>query len=163
MVLKHRGSGSVGESGAIQRSGQGCVERSRGLEDPNLSLSAPPVCGPFLQLRSSWRNSLDIRNGSRVGATKAVKRGRRSPDRQILAAKEVRLRRLQLFPKQFLHEGVWMKWQECPNCPFRCHPGEGRRLSRRYSGYGRLGVWSPPCRSLPRNLCNPPRLCRVRS
>ena len=51
--------------------------------------------------RSAWRNCLENRNGSRIGATKVAKRGRRSPDRLPLAAKEVRSRRLQLFSKQF--------------------------------------------------------------
>src|SRR5918995_5464656 len=39
----HRGSGSGKELGTLQRHPQGCVERSRGLEDPNLPLSAPTV------------------------------------------------------------------------------------------------------------------------
>ncbi len=120
------------------------------------------VCSSFLHLRSSWRNCLDIRNRSRIGVTKVVKRGRRSPDRPTLAAKEVRSRRLQLFSEQFLHEGWSMKWREGPNRPFRCHPGEDLGLSRSCSWSGRRGVWSPPCRSHPRNLCNPPRLCHAR-
>jgi hypothetical protein len=70
------------------------------------------VCSSFLHLRSSWRNCLDIRNRSRIGVTKVVKRGRRSPDRPTLAAKEVRSRRLQLFSELFLHEGWWMKWRQ---------------------------------------------------
>ena len=37
----HRGSGSGKELGTLQRHAQGCVERSRGLEDPNLPLSVP--------------------------------------------------------------------------------------------------------------------------
>ena len=41
MVWKHHGSGSVEEPKILQRSSQGCVERPRGLEDPNLPLSAP--------------------------------------------------------------------------------------------------------------------------
>src|SRR5215207_11039809 len=43
---------------------------------------------------SAWRNCLEIRNGSRIGATKAAKMGRRSPDRLPLGAKEARSRRL---------------------------------------------------------------------
>jgi membrane protein len=35
------GAGSAEEPGILQRHGQGCVERLRGLEDPNLPLSAP--------------------------------------------------------------------------------------------------------------------------
>ena len=35
------GAGSAEEPGIVQRHGQGCVEPSRGLEDPNLPLSAP--------------------------------------------------------------------------------------------------------------------------
>jgi hypothetical protein len=34
-------SGSAEEPGILQWHGQGCVERSGGLEDPNLPLSAP--------------------------------------------------------------------------------------------------------------------------
>jgi hypothetical protein len=48
-----------------------------------------------------FRNCLEIRNGSRIGAPKAAKMGRRSPDRPTAPAKEVRSRRLQLFSKQF--------------------------------------------------------------
>ena len=47
-----------------------------------------------------------------------------------------------------------------PNRPFRCDPGEGRGFSRSYSGSRRRGVWSRPCQSLTRNLCNPPPRCR---
>jgi hypothetical protein len=36
-----RGSGLVEESGTLQHTGQGCVGHSRGLEDPNVPLSAP--------------------------------------------------------------------------------------------------------------------------
>jgi|SRR5829696_7529361 len=79
---------------------RGLSNPCEGAKIPTFLFEARVVCSPFLHLRSSWRHSLDTRNGSRVGATKAVKRGRRSPDRQTLAAKEVRLRRLQLFPKQ---------------------------------------------------------------
>jgi hypothetical protein len=35
------GAGSAWEPGLLQRHAQGCVEPSRGLEDPNLPLSAP--------------------------------------------------------------------------------------------------------------------------
>jgi hypothetical protein len=35
------GSGSAEESTTLQRSGQGCVGPSRGLEDPNVPLSVP--------------------------------------------------------------------------------------------------------------------------
>jgi hypothetical protein len=35
------GAGSVEERGILQRHGQGCVERSEGLEDPILPLSVP--------------------------------------------------------------------------------------------------------------------------
>jgi hypothetical protein len=35
------GAGSAEEPGIVQRSGQGCVEPSRGLEDPKLPLSVP--------------------------------------------------------------------------------------------------------------------------
>ena len=49
-----------------------------------------------------------------------------------------------------------------PNRPFRCHPGEDLGLSRSCSWFCRPGVWSPPYRSLPHNLCNPPHRCRVR-
>ena len=120
------------------------------------------VCSSFLHLRSLWRNCLNIRNRSRIGVTKVVKRGRRSPDRPILAAKEVRSRHLQLFSEQFLHEGRWMKWREGPNRPFRCHPGEDLRLSRNCPWSGRRGVWSRPGRNRPRNLCNLRRRCRAR-
>jgi hypothetical protein len=58
--------------------------------------------------------------------------------------------------------GGWMKWREGPNRPFRSRPGEDLGLSRSYPGSCRRGVWSPPCRSRPRNLCNPRRLCRAR-
>ena len=34
-------AGSAKESGILQRHGQGCVGRLRGLEDPNLPLSIP--------------------------------------------------------------------------------------------------------------------------
>jgi hypothetical protein len=50
---------------------------------------------------SSWRNCLENRNGSRIGATKAAKMGQRSPDQPTLGAKDLRSRRLQLFSKQF--------------------------------------------------------------
>jgi len=43
------------DEGIVQRHGQGCVESSRGLEDPNLLLSAPTgVQNSLLHLRSSW-------------------------------------------------------------------------------------------------------------
>jgi hypothetical protein len=35
------GTGSAEEPGILQRHGQGCVERLRGLVDPKLPLSAP--------------------------------------------------------------------------------------------------------------------------
>jgi hypothetical protein len=35
------GAGSAEEPGILQRPAQGCVERLRGLEDPNLPLSVP--------------------------------------------------------------------------------------------------------------------------
>jgi hypothetical protein len=35
------GAGSAGEPGILQRHGQGCVEGSRGLEDPKVPLSIP--------------------------------------------------------------------------------------------------------------------------
>ena len=35
------GAGSAEGPGILQRHAQGCVERSRGLEDPNLPLSVP--------------------------------------------------------------------------------------------------------------------------
>ena len=162
-------------------SSYGCLERGRqrnrglfsglvrGVSDPCegskiLCFPFRPrlVCSSLLHLRSLWRNCLDIRNRSRIGVTKVVKRGRRSPDRPTLAAKEVRSRRLQLFSEQFLHEGWWMKWREDPNRPFRSRPGEDLRLSRSCSWSGRRDVWSPPCRSHPRHLCNPPRRCRAR-
>jgi hypothetical protein len=53
-------------------------------------------------LKSSWRNCLEIQNGSQIGATQAAKMGRRSPYQPTLGAKEVRSRGLQLFSKQFL-------------------------------------------------------------
>jgi hypothetical protein len=34
-------TGSAEEPGIVQRDGQGCVEPSRGLQDPNLPLSDP--------------------------------------------------------------------------------------------------------------------------
>jgi hypothetical protein len=49
----------------------------------------------------AFRNFLEIRSGSRIGATKAAKRGRRSLDQPTPPAKEGHSRRLQLFSKQF--------------------------------------------------------------
>jgi hypothetical protein len=49
-----------------------------------------------------FRNCLENRSGSRIGTPRAAKRGRRRLDRPLLAAKNARLRRLQLFSKQFL-------------------------------------------------------------
>jgi hypothetical protein len=40
----------------LQRPGQGCVEHSRGLEDPKLPLSTPTGL-QLLNLRSSWKVS----------------------------------------------------------------------------------------------------------
>ena len=63
---------------------------------------------PFLNAsyfrECAFPNCLEIRSGSRIGATKAAKRGRRSLDRPNPPAKEGRSRRLQLFSKQFLQE-----------------------------------------------------------
>jgi hypothetical protein len=50
------GAGSAEEQGILQRHGQGCVERSGGLEDPNVLLSAPTgVRSSLLHLRNSWK------------------------------------------------------------------------------------------------------------
>jgi hypothetical protein len=49
------GEGSAEELGILQRHGQGCVERLRGLEDPILPLSARLACSSFLYLRSAWK------------------------------------------------------------------------------------------------------------
>jgi hypothetical protein len=49
-------AGSAEEPGTIAWYCQGCVEPSRGLEDPNLPLSAPTgVQSSLLHLRSSWK------------------------------------------------------------------------------------------------------------
>ena len=49
-----------------------------------------------------FRNCLEIRNGSRIGAQIAAKRGQRSPDQLPLGAIEECSRCLLLFSKQFL-------------------------------------------------------------
>jgi hypothetical protein len=50
--------GLAEESGILQRHAQGCVEPSRGLEDPKLPLSAPNgVQSSLLHLRSSWKEN----------------------------------------------------------------------------------------------------------
>jgi hypothetical protein len=38
------GAGSAEEPGVLQRDAQGCVDPSRGFEDPKLPLSAPGWC-----------------------------------------------------------------------------------------------------------------------
>jgi hypothetical protein len=48
------GAGSAEELSILQRHGQGCVELSGGLEDPNLPLSAPSRA-QLLHLRSWWK------------------------------------------------------------------------------------------------------------
>ena len=49
-------AGSAEESRILQRHNQGCVEHSRGLEDPNVPLWAPTgVQSSLLDLRSSWK------------------------------------------------------------------------------------------------------------
>jgi|SRR5829696_3594114 len=50
---------------------------------------------------SAWRNCLENRNESRIGAPKAAKSERRELDLPPLAAKNTRSRSLQLFSKQF--------------------------------------------------------------
>jgi hypothetical protein len=49
------------------------------------------------------RNSLENRDGSRIGTSIGAEGGPRSLDRSPLAAKEARSRGLQLFSKPFLH------------------------------------------------------------
>jgi hypothetical protein len=56
--VKHRGSGSAEELGILQRNGQGCVGPLRGLEDPNIPLSAPTdVQSSLLHLQTSWKGN----------------------------------------------------------------------------------------------------------
>src|SRR5919112_6591161 len=61
-------------------------------------------------------------------------------------------------------ESAFRQDLECEgtNRPFKCHPGQGRGLSRSFAGFRLGGEWSRPCRSPARNLCNPPRRCRAR-
>ena len=50
------GAGSADELGILQRHGQGCVDPSRGPEDPTLPLSVPSgVQSSLLHLRCSWK------------------------------------------------------------------------------------------------------------
>ena len=50
------GAGSADELGILQRHGQGCVDPSRGPEDPTLPLSVPSgVQSSLLNLRSLWK------------------------------------------------------------------------------------------------------------
>jgi len=52
------GAGSAEESGILQRPGQGCVGPLRGLEDPNIPLSAPTdVQSSLLHLQTSWKGN----------------------------------------------------------------------------------------------------------
>jgi hypothetical protein len=46
LEARYSGSGSAEESAILQRHGQGCVERLRGLGDPNLPLWAPADVQP---------------------------------------------------------------------------------------------------------------------
>ncbi len=70
--------------------------------------------------------------------------------------------RASALPRIYLSPKVGDEVAGGSNRPLRCHPGEAPRLSRSCSWSGRRGVWSRPCRSLPRNLCNPRRRCRAR-
>jgi hypothetical protein len=156
------GAGSAEEPEVLQRHGQGCVERSGGQEVPNLPLSAPNgVHSSLLHLRSSWRNCLDIRNGGDSGLRKQSRGGEGIPIGRLLRPKKWARDDFSSSPNCVSTRWVYEVVGD-PNRPFRSHPGEDPGISRSYSWSGRRGVWSPPCRSLPRNLCNPPRLCRGR-
>src|SRR5215213_6437130 len=57
---------------------------------------------PYPELSDSfWRNCLEIRDRSRIGAPSAAKRGRRSPDSGASCRQRGTVRRLRLFSKQF--------------------------------------------------------------
>src|SRR5215208_6279190 len=61
----------------------------------------------------TFRNCLENRNGSRVMASKAPRRGRRGVDRQPLGGKNARSRGLRLFSKQFLQALRWIASLYC--------------------------------------------------
>jgi hypothetical protein len=75
-----------------------CGKEARSRSSPLASSTAATATDVFIQPQ---RNCLEIQNGSRIGAPKAAKMGRRGPDRPPTPAKEVRSGGLQLFSKQF--------------------------------------------------------------
>jgi hypothetical protein len=126
-VLKHRLGATSMVTLITKRTGLLCSQRSvrffvvggyeRGDRRP-LRLEASGPMGAGCQrcwIRSSensvkakfaehpFRNCLENRDGSRIGAPKAVNRDRRSPNRPFPWRQEARPRRLWLFSKQFLH------------------------------------------------------------
>jgi len=85
-----------------------CRPLSRGVagpQEPSSQLSEPINAGfckrtsENLPSETVWK----IRYRSRIGATKAIKRGRKNLDRPPLVTREVLSRCLRLFSKQFLH------------------------------------------------------------
>src|SRR5215217_2087712 len=95
---------SQGDEGHSSLPSPACQYRpSRGVLHlafkPLLRTSQNSVMAKFAEF--PFRNCLEIRNGSRIGAQKAAKRGQRSPDQLPLGAIEGCSRCLLLFSKQF--------------------------------------------------------------
>src|SRR5215217_7605739 len=95
---------SQGDEGHSSLPSPACQYRpSRGVLHlafkPLLRTSQNSVMAKFAEF--PFRNCLEIRNGSRIGAQKAAKRGQRSPDQLPLGAIEECSRCLLLFSKQF--------------------------------------------------------------
>jgi hypothetical protein len=80
----------------------GMCRTLRGLEDPNVPLSAPTgVQSSLLHLRSSWRNCLDIRNGADSGLRKQSRGVEGVPIGRLLRPKKCARDAFSSFPNGF--------------------------------------------------------------